>query len=187
MNILDYIIIAFMLYLVLRGIFRGFIREVLSLAGVILGIWLGNLYQPWLTGFLKQYLPLHKYIPLLSFIILFIAVLIIFNIMGLFIKLFTKKLFMGGADMTSGAGIAALKGLIITYLAIVLLTFYLPGKAPLIAKSTLAPWIISSYQLATSIVSPDHYVNWKNKFVGESKKIGDNVSDKIKDLVKDNE
>ncbi|MBW2205067.1 MAG: CvpA family protein, partial [Deltaproteobacteria bacterium] len=40
MNLLDLIIIACMVFLIVRGIFRGFIREVGSLAGVILGIWL---------------------------------------------------------------------------------------------------------------------------------------------------
>jgi len=187
MNILDYIIIAFMLYLILRGIFRGFIREVSSLVGVILGIWLGNYYQPWMTGILKEHLPLSRYLPLLSFITLFIAILMICNTIGWFINSITKKPFMGGANMTSGAGLAALKGLIITYLAIVLLTFYLPGNSTLISNSAMAPWIIKSYQRVTSFISPDHYRNWKDRFVGEAKKIGDAVSDKIKDLVKDDE
>jgi len=187
MNILDYIIIAFILLLIIRGIFRGFIREISSLIGVILGIWLGNHFQPWMTGILKQYLPFQQYLPLLSFIILFIAVLMVCNIIGWLFSLLSKKPFMGGADRTSGAGLAALKGLILTYLIIVLLTFYLPGKSPLIADSTLAPWIIKSYQRVTSFISPDHYINWKNRFVGKSKKIGDAVSGKIKDLVNDNE
>ncbi|MBN1625147.1 MAG: CvpA family protein [Deltaproteobacteria bacterium] len=187
MNILDYIIIAFILLLVIRGIFRGFIREISSLAGVILGIWLGNHFQPWITGILKEYLPLQQYLPLLAFIILFIAVLMACNIIGWLLTLFSKKPFMGGADRTSGAGLAALKGLILTYLIIVLLTFYLPGKTALIADSTLAPWIIKSYQKATYFISPDHYRNLKDRFLGETKKIGNAVSGKIKDLADDNE
>lgn len=187
MNILDYIIIAFMLYLILRGIFRGFIREIASLLGVILGVWLGNHFQPWMTDILEGHLPLSRYLPLLSFIILYIAILMICNSIGWFISSLSKKPFMGGANMTSGAGLATLKGIIITYLAIVLLTFYLPGKAPLIANSTLAPLIIKSYQSASSVISPDHYINWKDRFVVESKKIGEAVSDKIEDLVEDDE
>lgn len=187
MNILDYIIIAFFLYLIIRGIFRGFVREVASLAGVILGIWLGNHYQPWMTGVLKQHLPMPQYLPLLSFIILFIAILAICNIIGWSLSLIPKKPFSGGTDMTIGAVLAALKGLIITYLVIILMTFYLPGKAPLIADSTLTPWIVKSYQRVTSVISPNHYRDWKNKLIGGSKKISNTVSGKIKDLVTDDE
>lgn len=187
MNILDYIIIAFLLYLLIRGIFRGFIREIFSLAGVVLGIWLGNLFQAWLTGIIKQHLPLPQYVPLLSFILLLLAILVICNIIGWSISLWLRKAPGTWPDIASGAVLALLKGIVITYLAIIMLTFYLPAKTPLIADSTLAPWIVRSYQRITSIISPDHYKNLKDKIIGGSKKIGDKASDTLKDLVKDND
>jgi membrane protein required for colicin V production len=187
MNILDYIIIVFLLYLLIRGIFRGFIRETFSITGVILGIWLGNHFQSWLTGIIKQYLPLPQYLPILSFILIFFAILVICNIIGWSLSIWLKKSPRTWPDMMSGAVLAILKGVIITYLAIILLTFYVPSKTPLIADSTLAPWIIKSYQRVTSIISPDHYNNLKDRIVGGSKKISDKASQKIKDLVKDND
>jgi membrane protein required for colicin V production len=187
MNTLDYIIIAFLLYLLIRGIFRGLIREIFSIVGVILGIWLGNLFQPWMTGNLKAYIPLPQYLPLLSFILLFVGILIICNLLGWALKLLFKNAFTGWPDMTFGAVLAVLKGIIITYLVIVIFSFYVPEKTAFIRNSTLAPWIIKSYQRVTGFISPDHYNNWKKKLVVESKKIGDTVSDKVKDLVKDNE
>jgi len=187
MNILDYIIIAFLLYLILRGIFKGFIREIFSLAGVIVGIWLGNLFQPWFTGIIKQHLPLSQNLALLSFIILFIGIVVIFNILGWSLSLILKKTPMGWPDRTFAAVLALFKGVIITYLAIIILTFYLPAKTPLISESTLAPWIVKTYQRITAIISPDHYKNLKDKIIGGSKKISDKASDKLKDLVKDNE
>jgi membrane protein required for colicin V production len=187
MNILDYIIIAFLLYLLIRGLFRGFIREIFSLAGVILGIWLGTLFQSWLTGIIKQHLPLPQYLPLVSFILIFFVILVACNIIGWALSIWLKKAPRTWPDMTSGAVLALLKGVIITYLAIILMTFYLPSKTPLIADSTLAPWIVKSYQRVTSIISPDHYKNLKDKIIGGSKKLSDKASDKIKDLVKDND
>jgi membrane protein required for colicin V production len=184
MNIIDYIIIGFLLFLIVRGIMRGFIREISSLAGVILGIWLANLYQPWLTGILKHYLPFPQYLPLLSFIIIFVAILVICNILGWSLKLLFSKALMGWFDKSLGAGLAVLKGIIVIYLVIVILTFYIPAKSPLIANSAIAPWIITSYQRITGFISPDHYTKWKNKLVGETKKTIDTVSDKIKDSVK---
>jgi membrane protein required for colicin V production len=187
MNTLDYIIIGFLLFLLIRGIFRGLIREISSLAGAILGIWLGNVYQPWLTGILKQYLPLPQYIPLLSFVLLFIAIIIVCNLLGWSLKLLFKNAFMGWADMTLGAVLAVLKGILITSLVILLLTFYLPEKTTFIANSKLAPWITKSYQRITSIVAPNHYDNWKKKLVGEPKKSEPIAPGKSKDTVKVNE
>lgn len=184
LNLLDYIIIAFVLFLVIRGIMRGFIREISSLAGVILGVWLGNLYQPWLTNILKQHLPLPQYLPLLSFILLFVAILIICNLLGWSLKLFFKNALIGWFDRCLGAVLALLKGVLLTYLAIVLLTFYVPSKTPFIAGSTLSPWIIKSYQRITGIISPDHYKHWKNKLIGEPKKDEAVKSDQAKPPVK---
>ena len=57
MNLLDMMILAVMLFLLIRGVMRGFFREIGSLAGVILGIWLGNVFQPQMTGILRPYFP----------------------------------------------------------------------------------------------------------------------------------
>jgi len=92
------IIIGAMIFFVVRGIWRGFLREIGSLAGVIL----------------------------------------------------------------------VLKGIILTYLVIVLLTFFLPTKTPLIAKSRLAPVIVSSYQSLAGFVSARRSHRWKKKWLGQS-------------------
>jgi len=187
MNLLDYIIIITMVYLIVKGIFRGFIREIASLAGIILGIWIANLFQPQMTDLLRSYLPSVQYLPLISFAAIFAAVLILCNIIGWGLTLLFKKLFLGWVNRFLGACLAIAKGVIITYLVIVMLTFFLPSKTPLIAGSTLAPLIIGSYQSIISLVSPNHYQNWKRKIVGKQKEIGKIMSDKIKDIVRKNE
>ena len=187
MNLLDYIIIITMIYLIVKGILRGFIREIASLMGIILGIWLANLFQPQMTDLLKSYLPFARYLPLISFAIIFAAVLISCNILGWALKLLFKKILLGWVDRSLGALLAVAKGVIITYLIIVMLTFFLPAKTPLIAGSELAPWIIKSYQSMISLISPDHYQNWKRKIMGEKKKMGGIMSEKIKDIVKKDE
>lgn len=182
MNLLDYIIIIAMVYLIIKGILRGFLREVSALAGIILGIWLGNLFQPQLTVLLKSYLPSSQYLALISFAAIFTVVVILFNLIGWALKLLFKKILLGWLDRTLGSFFAFAKGVIIIYLVIVILTFFLPEKTPLIAGSKLAPWIIKSYQTMSSLISPDHYQNLKRKIVGKQEEIGKVVSEKIKDI-----
>lgn len=180
MNLLDVIIIACMVFLIVRGIFRGFIREVGSLAGVILGIWLASLYQPQMTDFLKSFLPSGKFLSLISFALIFLVVLVLCNVVGWLLKKLVKKIFLGWADRTLGAALAVLKGVLITYFAIVLLTFFVPSKSNLIADSKLAPIIINSYQSIVGLLSPGAYQNLKKQFVGQKERIEKAISEKIK-------
>ena len=183
MNLLDYIIIIAMIYLVIKGIMRGFIREISSLAGIILGIWLGNLFHPQVAGFLRPYLSAvgNPLLIIISFGAIFACVVILCNLLGWAIKLLFKKALLGWFDRTLGALIAMGKGVIIAYVLIILLTFFIPSRTPLISESILAPWIIRSYQSIVSLISPDHYKKWKQKLLGEKEKIKGTISEKIKD------
>jgi membrane protein required for colicin V production len=172
MNLLDYIIIILMIYLIVRGLLRGFVREIASLAGIVLGIWIGNLFQPQMTVFLRSYLPFPRYVPLISFAVIFAAVLVACNIIGWFLKTVFRKIFLGWVDRGLGAVFAILKGVVIIYLVIVMLTFFIPAKTPLISRSMLAPWIIRSYQSMIGLISPDQYREWKKRIQGEGKKLG---------------
>jgi len=179
MNLLDVLIIACMVFLIVRGIFRGFIREVGSLGGVILGIWLGSVYQPLLAGFLASFLPAGKFLPLISFALVFVIILVLCNLIAWLLQKFIKKVLLGWVDRVLGIGLAVLKGVIITYFAIILLTFFVPSKSSFIAESKLAPMITSSYQSIVGLISPEAYENLKKKFIGQKDKISNVLSKKV--------
>lgn len=179
MNLLDYIIIATLIFFTIKGVLKGFIREIASLAGIILGIWLGILYIPEVTQILSGYVPDSRFLPLISFALIFAAVLILCNIIGWALRYFFKKVFLGWFDKLMGAVFAVLKTILLTYLVIVLLTFFVPAKAPLIAESVLAPWVIKSYQSVVRLVSPEHYKNLKKKISGEKEKVSKFLSEEI--------
>jgi len=177
MNILDYIIIGLIAFFVVKGIFRGFFREISSLAGIIFGIWIGNHYYLQMANLLKTYIPLEKSLSLISFLLLFIMVVIVFNLSGMLLHHFFKKLFIAWVDRGLGFGLALIKGIIISYLLIVLLIFFTPSKSLLIAKSTTARMVIVTYQSMSRLISPDLYKTWKKKIFKESKKVGKVLSE----------
>ena len=179
MNSLDVIIIACMIFLVVRGLFRGFIKEVGSLAGVILGIWLGSLFQPRMNELLEPFLPWGKFLSLISFGLIFLVVLVLCNLLGWLGKKLASKIFLGWADRGLGGALAVLKGVIITYFAIVLLTFFVPSKSHIIADSKLAPIIIRSYQSVTGLLSPDAYRRLKERFVIQKKRVEEAIAEGI--------
>ena len=180
MNFLDYIILIPLIYLTVKGILRGFIREAASLAGVVLGVWLGNVFQPDVSKILASFISASDFIPLISIALIFIVVLILCNLAGWGFRLLFKKGVLGWFDRLMGGAFAVLKTIFISYVIIIILSFYVPTKAPLIAESLLAPWIIRSYQSIVGLVSPDHYNNWKKKILGKTDKVNSIIFEKEK-------
>jgi membrane protein required for colicin V production len=170
MNLLDAILIAFMVFLIVRGISRGFFREMGSLVGVILGIWIGTVYQVQMGTLLKPFVPTDTFLPVISFAVIFCVVFLLCSFAGWVISGLAKKAFLGWADKLLGAGLAILKGVIIAYLAIVLLTVLVPSKTPVIARSRMAPVIIASYQSMVRLVVPGFHEKWKRRFLGSRKR-----------------
>lgn len=171
MNILDWIIIGIMLFLLVRGAFRGFFIEIASLSGVVLGIWFANVFQTDVTGILKQFLPVGRYLALVSFAGIFIVVFFSCNLIAWLLKTLTAKPPLSFMDRSFGACMAITKGIVIIYFAIIIMTFYMPSRSPLIAESKLAPLIIKSYQSIVAIISPGYYDKLKRKFIGTGKEI----------------
>jgi len=183
MNILDYIILGLITFFVIKGVFRGFFREISSLAGIIFGILIGNHCYPQMANLLKAYIPLEKSLPLISFCILFILVVIFFNLSGILLHHLFKKLLIAWLDRVLGFGLALIKGIIISYLLILLLAIYVPTTNPLLTESKAAPLVKEGFESMRSLISPDLYKDWKNRIFKESKKVG-NVISEGKEVVK---
>jgi len=186
MNILDMIIIVIMIYLVLRGIFRGFFMEIASLAGLVLGIVVGMHSHPRITILLRPHLPSFdgRILDIISFSIIFIVALIVCNLLGWLLKTIIHKTFLGWTDRGMGALLAILKGVIVANLLIFVLNFFVPSDSPLVARSRLAPLIRSSYQWIIGLVSPDLLERWKKEIPLQTKNADEAVSKKIGAITK---
>jgi membrane protein required for colicin V production len=181
MSLLDVLILACMVFLIVRGVFRGFVREVGSLAGIILGIWAAYLYHPEMTTFLARFFPAWKCLPLISVAVVIIAVLVVVNVAAWLLHKLFKKVFLGWADRTLGAALAVFKGVVIIYFAIFLTTLFVPSASSVIADSKLAPVVVRSYQVLVGLISPETYDTIKKKFAGHKERVASVISQKTGD------
>lgn len=179
MNILDIIIITAVVFFLIRGIFRGIVREIGSLAGVVLGIWLANAYHPQLAGLLNGFIPPGNYLPLIAFALIFLVVLVLCNVLGWLFKKFFQKIFLGWVDRILGACLALLKGLVLSYLIIVLVIFLAPQRSPLVTQSRLAPFIITSYQTMIGLIPSGFHEKLKKTFDQQKDNFQEVVKGKI--------
>jgi membrane protein required for colicin V production len=186
MNILDILIICTLIFFLVQGIIRGFLREITSLAGVVFGILLGSHFEPQMTERLKVHVPDSSYLPVVSFALIFALVLISSNVLGYGVSHVFKKAFLGWVDRALGVWLALTKGVILTYLVIVFLTFFIPARAPLVAQSRLSPWIIVSYQSMIRLISPQRYEKWRSWILAKEQKTGKAAPQQGKDSKKKN-
>ena len=108
----DWIIAAILLVSVLVGIFRGFIKESLSLMSWILAIWLAFSFCTQTGEFIHQYIniPAPKFREWAGFALVFISTLFVFSIIT---YLVTKVFVRGpikGVDRVLGFGFGAARG-----------------------------------------------------------------------------
>lgn len=144
MNPFDIFIIIVLGYSIVRGLFRGLVKEASSIIGVLGGFYAAYSYYPMLAKLLSGLIVNPSYVNILSFLIIFCGVLIIISILGIVVKYLLNVAFLGWVDRICGFGFGLIKGVLIITVLFIILTAFLPKGAPLIKESVLAPhavWI----------------------------------------------
>lgn len=135
MNLLDGVLIVILGYCLIRGIFRGLIKEVSAIIGVLGGYYAAYTYYPSIARLLARWISNPGYLNIISFLLLFMAVFWIVSITGVVLKYLMNIAFLGWTDRISGALFGALKALLISLILILVLTTFLPRNAAIIKDS----------------------------------------------------
>ena len=155
MNFFDIIIVIILGYCVIRGIFRGLIKELSSLIGVLGGFYAAFTYYMILAKPLSKWITNSGYLNIISFLILFCGVFLIISILGIIINYLLKIAFLGWADRICGAGFGAIKGILIVSVLLIALTSFLPKGTPVVKNSLLAPHVTLVSENMAKVVSKD--------------------------------
>jgi membrane protein required for colicin V production len=155
MNPFDVFIILVMGYSIVRGLFRGLVKEVSSIIGVLGGFYAAYSYYPMMAKLLSGIIDEKSYLNILSFLIIFCSILIIISILGVVIKYLLNVAFLGWIDRICGLGFGLIKGLLIVTVLFIIFTTFLSKGAPIIKKSILAPHVIWISEKMVGLVSDD--------------------------------
>jgi uncharacterized membrane protein required for colicin V production len=122
LNWVDPIIAVVFLGFAIRGLMRGFLRELLSLVGLFLGLWLALLKFIPLGDWLQSRFPLTEPLPFhLAFLVIFLSVSGVAGIVGYVLHRAAKGLLMGWVDAIVGLGFGSIKGVMILTVLLFLL------------------------------------------------------------------
>ncbi|MBW2433488.1 MAG: CvpA family protein [Deltaproteobacteria bacterium] len=155
MNPFDIFIIIVLSYSIIRGLFRGLVKEVSSVIGVLGGFYAAYSYYPMAAKLLSGIVKDQSYLNILSFLIIFCGILIVISILGVVIKYLLNVAFLGWIDRICGVGFGLIKGVLIVTVMFIILTTFLSKGTPLIKQSILAPHVIWISEKMVGLASDD--------------------------------
>lgn len=155
MNPFDVFIIIVVCYSIVRGLFRGLVKEVSSIMGVLGGFYAAYSYYPLVAKLIAGVVKDPSYLNILSFLIIFCAILIIISVIGVVIKYLLNVAFLGWIDRLCGVFFGMIKGVLIVTVLFIILTTFLPKGAPLIKQSVLAPHVTWISEKMVNLVSEE--------------------------------
>ena len=155
MNPFDIFVIIVLSYSIIRGLFRGLVKEVSSIIGVLGGFYAAHSYYPMAAKLLAGIVKDQSYLNILSFLIIFCGILIVISILGVVIKYLLNVAFLGWIDRICGVGFGLIKGVLIVTVIFIILTTFLSKGTPLIKKSILAPHAIWISEKMVGLVSDE--------------------------------
>jgi membrane protein required for colicin V production len=123
MNYVDYFILAVIAYFLIRGLLRGFFSEVLGFIGVIAALICATKYMSNLSVWIDRLLDIPPVVvTVLSFVIIFFAVVFAFQFLAHLFERFFKRAQLGWLEKLGGAGFGFLKGATIVSLLLLFIS-----------------------------------------------------------------
>jgi membrane protein required for colicin V production len=155
MNPLDVVIIIILGYGLIRGIFRGMVKEISSIIGVFAGFYAAYSYYPLVSNIMKDWITNVSFLNIFSFMLIFCIVFFIISILGVIIKYLMHIASLGWMDRLLGASLGFGKAILIVGIILVALTAFLPKGAPIIKTSLFSPHLTVISDKLAQVISID--------------------------------
>ncbi|MBI5063899.1 MAG: CvpA family protein [Desulfatitalea sp.] len=155
MNLIDYLLAVILVYCLIRGIFRGLVKELSALIGVLGGFYFAFNYYPQMTKTLERWITTTAYAQIISFLILFFGVYLVVSIAGVIIKYLMNIAWLGWTDRLTGALFGAIKGVLIVSVIVAILTTFLPKNTTFLRDSLLVRHTMGISTLLVQAASAD--------------------------------
>lgn len=122
MNYIDFIIIIFLVFGLMRGYTDGLVKELASLLALILGIWGAIKFSAFTAGTLYDFFDMTgKYVGIIAFLITFILIVIVIHFIGILVDKFVDSISLGFLNRLLGIFFGVFKtALILSVIFVVL-------------------------------------------------------------------
>lgn len=145
MNYIDIVIAIILFLFAFKGLRKGLIIEVVTLAAFIVGIYGAMHFSDFTAAHLQEVMEINpKYLNTVAFVLTFILLVIVVNLIGRWVSKIVKNLNLGFLDRLGGFVFGAAKGVLLcSVMLTVLVNLQWAGfvKAEATKESKLFPYI----------------------------------------------
>ena len=120
MNWFDFAILGVILLSTVIGIWRGFVREALSLAGWVLSIWLAFVFAPQFAELLAGMIDQEMIRYLVAFLVILVVVLLLAGILTALLARLVDATGLKGTDRSVGLLFGAVRGALLVAILVLL-------------------------------------------------------------------
>ncbi len=137
MNWIDATIVIILILSAVNGFINGFVKEVASLAALIIGIWGAIKFSFFTAGKLYDYFDMTgRYVGIIAFIITFILIVVVIHFVGIVADKIVSAVALGFVNRLLGIAFGVLKSVLIMSVIFVVLNA-INAKKPFLPKTTI--------------------------------------------------
>ena len=150
LNVLDWIIIIILLFFLIKSIIRGAAREVFSLLALFFAGFYSCQYYTEAAPFLKTFLKQPWAQNIVAFIILFLSVYLLINLIGWLIYKLLKKIRLSFLDRAAGALVGTAKAYVCACFLIFFVSLF-PQSNKILKDSVLSSYSFPFISLVSDL------------------------------------
>jgi membrane protein required for colicin V production len=144
MNWIDAAIVIILILSMIMGFINGFVKEVASLAALILGIWGAIKFSTFTAAKLYDYFDMTgKYVGVIAFIVTFMIIVVIIHFIGILADRIVDAVSLSFVNRLLGIAFGLLKSVLIMSVFFVVLNV-IDAKRPFLPKETIEKSIFYS-------------------------------------------
>jgi membrane protein required for colicin V production len=108
---LDLVILILSAFLLIKGIWKGFVKEIAGIAAVLIGVVLSFLFHDRIEPTVGQYIG-EEYLSFASYALIFIATYLAIMLVGNLLDRLLKSVFLGGINRVLGGAFGLIKAVL---------------------------------------------------------------------------
>ena len=156
MNFFDYILIGIVGLSVVLSLWRGFVREIISLIGLVAAFFAASRTSGEAGDILGQWITNGTVADIAGFALVFVLIMVIVGIIGAIIRKLVDMADLTTTDRTLGIFFGAARGLLLISLAFLIYTSYAKPDHKWMKESMLTPHAIQAGDMIGKVI-PEGY------------------------------
>jgi len=155
-NFFDYILIGIVGLSMLLSLWRGFVREIISLIGLLAAFLIASRTSGVAGDFLIEWIPNSTTADIAGFTMIFVSIMIVVGLVGALIRKLVDMADLTATDRTLGMLFGIARGVLLIALSFLIYTSYSEPNQVWAKKSLLTPYALEASDLLGQAI-PENY------------------------------